>query len=112
MHERPQLLFFYSRQSGRCRRVDGFLAKVLQSRRNHDTFDLIRVPVGRRPDLAERFRVDEVPTLLVVEDRLVRGRIVTPRGSRDVEAFLRPWLREPAQVPTRASSAAGEPPER
>jgi hypothetical protein len=37
----------------RCRRIDGFIAQVLQRGRNHGTFDLVRVSVDRRPDLAE-----------------------------------------------------------
>jgi hypothetical protein len=32
----------------------GFLAQVLQRRRNHESFDLVRVSVDERPDLAER----------------------------------------------------------
>ncbi len=91
--ERPRLILFYSSVSGRCRRTEGFLAQVLQRRKNHDTFDLVRVPVDQRPDLASRFLVDEVPTLLVVEGRKVRKRIVAPTGCRDLEASLAPWLR-------------------
>jgi len=91
--ERPRLILFYSSVSGRCRRTEGFLAQVLQRRRNHDTFDLLKIPVDRRPDLATRFRVDEVPTLLVVEDRKVQKRIVAPSGCRDLEAGLAHWLR-------------------
>jgi thioredoxin-like negative regulator of GroEL len=91
--ERPRLVFFYSPQSGRCRRVEGFIAQVLQRRHNHDTFDLVSVPVDRRPDLAERFRVDTVPTIIVVDGRKVRRRIVTPHGCRELEKELAPWLR-------------------
>lgn len=90
---RPRLILFHSPVSGRCRRVEGFLAQVLQRRRNHDTFDLTRISVERRPDLAARFLVDEVPTLLVVHDRKVRKRIVAPSGCRDLEAALADWLR-------------------
>ena len=91
--ERPRLILFYSSVSGRCRRTEGFLAQVLQRRRNHDTFDLVKVPVDRRPDIATRFGVEAVPTLLVVEDRKVQKRIVTPNGCRDLESALAPWLR-------------------
>jgi thioredoxin-like negative regulator of GroEL len=91
--ERPLLLFFESAQSGRCRRVEGFLAQVLQRRHNHDTFKLVRVDVGARPDLAERFRVDGVPAVLVLADKRVRLRLVGPRGCRQLEEALRPWLR-------------------
>jgi thioredoxin-like negative regulator of GroEL len=91
--ERPRLVFFYSPASGSCRRVEGFLAQVLQRRRNHETFELVRVSVESRPDVAEHFRVETVPTIVVVEDRKVRRRIVSPRGCRELEASLRPWLR-------------------
>ena len=89
---KPKLVFFYSEQSGRCRRVEGFIAQVLQRRRNHHTFELVRVSVERRPDLAERFRVDAVPTICVVEQRKLRRRIAAPRGCRELERELAPWL--------------------
>ena len=89
---KPRLVFFHSPQSGRCRRVEGFIAQVLQRRRNHDTFDLVHVSVDDRPDLAERFGVETVPTLCVVEDRRLRKRIAAPRGCRELEKELAPWL--------------------
>jgi thioredoxin-like negative regulator of GroEL len=91
--DRPRLVFFYSPQSGRCRRVEGFIAQVLQRRRNHDTFELVRVPVDKRPDLAEKFGIVEVPTICVVQDRKLRKRIVAPRGCRELEHELDAWLR-------------------
>jgi thioredoxin-like negative regulator of GroEL len=90
--QRPRLVFFYSPLSGRCRRVEGFIAQVLQRRRNHDTFDLVRVSVDRRPDLAEKFGIEQVPTVCVVENRKLRRRIVAPRGCRELEKELEPWL--------------------
>jgi thioredoxin-like negative regulator of GroEL len=89
---KPRLVFFYSSESGRCRRVDGFLAQVLQQRRNHETFQLYRVDREERPDLAERFHVERVPTLYVVEGKQVRARLEEPRGCRDIQRFLAPWL--------------------
>ena len=91
--ERPRLVFFFSQRSGKCRRVEGFIAQVLQRRRNHDTFELVRVPVDKRPDLAEKFRIEEVPTICIVEDRQLKRRIVAPRGCRELELELEPWLR-------------------
>jgi thioredoxin-like negative regulator of GroEL len=92
-HDRPRLVFFYSPSSGRCRRAEGFLAQVLQRRHNHETFSLIRVSVDNRPDLAARFRIDALPTILVVEGKHVQGRMVAPTGCRELETFLKPWLR-------------------
>ena len=88
----PGLVFFHSSLSGYCRRVEGFLAQVLQRRKNHDTFKLYRVDETERPDLVERFGVGTIPTLLVVENKTVQGRLERPRGCRDIERFLAPWL--------------------
>lgn len=89
----PGLVFFYSPASGRCRRVEGFLAQVLQRRQNHRTFKLYRVDADRRPDLASRFRVNATPTLAIVSGRRVKGRLEEPSGCREIERFLAPWLR-------------------
>ncbi len=91
--DQPGLVFFYSPLSGACRRVEGFLAQVLQRRQNHGTFKLYRVDEKQRPDLVERFRIDSLPTLIVVEDKLVRAKLEKPRGCREIENFLSPWLR-------------------
>jgi thioredoxin-like negative regulator of GroEL len=88
----PRLVFFHSSRSGHCRRVEGFLAQVLQRRRNHETFKLYSVDEGVRPDLFERFGIDTMPTLIVVEGKVVRARLERPRGCREIERFLAPWL--------------------
>jgi thioredoxin-like negative regulator of GroEL len=90
--EPPRLVFFYSRVSGSCRRAEGFLAQVLQRRRNHGTFKPYRVEHADRPDLVERFDVKTLPTLVVVEGKAVRAKLERPRGCREIERFLAPWL--------------------
>ena len=91
--EQPlRLLFFHSRLSGHCRRVEGFLAQVLQRRRNHATFRVVEVAEEERPDLLERFKIESVPTLVVVEGKTVAGRLESPRGCREIEGFLARWL--------------------
>ncbi len=92
LEPQPRLVFFHSRLNGHCRRVEGFLAQVLQRRRNHGTFKVVHVAEEERPDLLERFGIQTVPTLLVVEGRSVAGRLERPRGCRDIEGFLSPWL--------------------
>jgi thioredoxin-like negative regulator of GroEL len=90
---RPRLVFFQSKASGRSRRVEGYLSQVLQRRHNHESFEVFNVDVDQHAELAERFAVREVPTLVVVEDRRVQGRLEAPRGCRDIERLLAPWLR-------------------
>ena len=91
--EKPLLIFFYSDTSGRCRRAEGFLAQVLQRRQNHETFRVHRVSADQRRDLAERFRIDRVPTLLVADEKVVRAKLVEPRGCEEIQTFLAPWLK-------------------
>jgi thioredoxin-like negative regulator of GroEL len=90
---KPSLVFFHSASSGRCRRVEGFLAQVLQRRANHDTFELVRVDADNNAELVERFKIETIPTLVVVADKRAQGRLPNPRGCRDIERFLTPWLR-------------------
>lgn len=89
----PSLLFVFSTTSGASRRVDGFLAQVLQRRGNHSTFRVLRIDADKRPDLLERLQVTELPTLLVLVGGKVHARVAKPTGSRQVIELLSPWLR-------------------
>jgi thioredoxin-like negative regulator of GroEL len=91
--QKPKLVFFLSSSSGQSRRVEGFLAQVLQRRRNHDTFRIYRVDVEAEPDLVSRFGVETVPALAVVEGKRVKSKLEMPKGCRDIEHFLTPWLK-------------------
>ena len=90
---RPSLVFFYSTTSGACRRADGFLAQVLQRRGNHSTFRLLRVDAETRPDLVDRLEVTTLPTLVVIADGRIRGRLAKPTGCIQISELLSPWLR-------------------
>jgi len=90
---KPKLLFFYAPTSGRSRRVEGFVAQVLQRNHNHDTFDLIRVDAEKRPDLVKRFRITNLPELLVIDEGKVQTRLRQPRGATTLADALAPWLR-------------------
>jgi thioredoxin-like negative regulator of GroEL len=89
---RLRLVFFYSQTSGQCRRTEAHLAQTLQRRKNRARFELVRVNVEERPDLAERFRIEVVPTLVVIEGRRVVGRIVSPSTAAELARGLRAWL--------------------
>ena len=90
---RPVLYLVSSRRSGPGRRVEAWLAQVLQRRRNHQTFDLQILDPDDNPDLVEQLAVDELPAIVVVEDGEVRARLSQPRGQAELRAILTPWLR-------------------
>ena len=91
--QRPMLLFFYSQTSGRSRKAEGFLAQVLQRRRNHDTFSRVRIDYQSRPELAAHCGVEQAPAIVVVEGKHVRARLEQPRGCNDIQVLLEPWLK-------------------
>ena len=90
---KPMLLFFYTPTSGGSRRAEGFLAQVLQRRRNHDTFTLHRMDYESRPELASRCGIARTPAIVVVEGRRIRRRLEQPRGCRELQSLLTPWLK-------------------
>jgi thioredoxin-like negative regulator of GroEL len=95
--ERPLLVFFTSHRSGPARRMESLLAHI--ARKERGRLRVSKVDVDDRPDLAERFHVDEVPALaLVVEKRVVSrldGRATAPR----IESMLEPHIgEEPAEA--------------
>ncbi len=88
----PLLLLFGEYTSGQSRRMDGFVAHVLQRRHNHGSFRYRIVLREQRPDLFERFGVDDTPTLLVIDDGAVQARLEGYHRPSAVEDLLTPWL--------------------
>jgi thioredoxin-like negative regulator of GroEL len=90
--DRPLLVFFTSRRSGPARRMESLLAHI--ARKERDRLRVSKVDVDERPEVAERFRVEQVPSLaLIVEKRVVSridGRATAPR----IESMLEPHLGE------------------
>ena len=89
---RPLLCFVYSPTSGPSRRAEGFLAQVLQRRKNHRAFIVQRINCIERPDLAKKLGAETVPALVVVENRRVRARLEGVNGCKNIERLLEPWL--------------------
>jgi hypothetical protein len=102
------LCFFYSPTSGPSRRVEGFLAQVLQRGRKHRTLAVQRVNCDEHPELVQRYAVTQMPTLVVIEDGRVLGRLEGFCGCREIEKLLGPWLnREAARG--RLANGTGSP---
>jgi thioredoxin-like negative regulator of GroEL len=91
--EKPGLVYFHSSRSGKCRRIEGYIAQVLQHRRNHDTFKYYAVAQEERPDLLEKFGIELTPTIVVLERQTIAARLESPRGSKDIEPFRQPLLK-------------------
>jgi thioredoxin-like negative regulator of GroEL len=92
---RPLLVFFANTRSGPARRMESLLAHL--ARKERARLRVARVDVDERPDLAERFRVSEVPTLVLVKGKKAVARIDGRTSAPRIERMLEPYLgAEPA----------------
>ena len=88
--ERPRLVFFCSERSGPARRMESLLAHL--ERKERQRLRVRRVDVDASPDLAERFKVEVVPTLVLVKDRKAVSRLDGRTSAPRIEAMLEPHL--------------------
>ena len=91
--EAPRLLYFSSPRSGPARRVEAFVDQILQQRRNHETFARRTIDVDAQPDLARKFGVEVVPTILVLDNGEIACRVEGRVGVPELRDALSPWLR-------------------
>jgi thioredoxin 1 len=87
---KPLLVFFCSKRSGPARRMESLLAHL--ARKERMRLRVIRVDVDEQPDLAARFKVGEVPALVLVKARRVVDRIDGRVSAPAIEAMLEPHL--------------------
>ncbi len=62
------------------------------ARKERTRLRVSRVDVDGRPEIAARFKVDEVPTLVLVKDRRVVGRLDGRVSAPKIEQMLAPHL--------------------
>ena len=84
------LVFVGRRESGVSRRMESLVAwvKVTQKKR----LRVVELDADRHPGLVEQLAVTEVPTLLLVEDRRVVGRLEGRATGRQIDELIRPHL--------------------
>ena len=88
--DRPLLVFFWSARSGPARRMESLLAHL--ERKERHCLRVRRVDVDASPELAERFKVDVVPTLVLVKSKKVVSRLDGRTSAPRIEAMLEPHL--------------------
>jgi thioredoxin-like negative regulator of GroEL len=87
---KPLLVFFRSERSGPSRRMESLLAHL--ARKERARLRVMRVDVDDQPDLAKRFKVDDVPTLVLVKHKRVVDRIQGRASAPTIESMLEPHL--------------------
>ena len=99
---RPLLVFFTSERSGPARRMESLLAHL--ARKERDRLRTTRVDVDARPELAAKFKVEMVPTLVLVKGKRAVGRIEGRASAPKIEEMLAEHL--PEALPLSPAPAA------
>jgi thioredoxin-like negative regulator of GroEL len=90
----PMLVFFCSQRSGPARRMESLLAHL--ARKERARVRIRRVDVDANPELAERFGITVIPTLVLVRGKhavgRIEGRASAPRIERLLAEHLTPEL--------------------
>jgi thioredoxin-like negative regulator of GroEL len=102
---RPLLVFFTSERSGPARRMESLLAHL--ARKERTRLRTARVDIDEKPELADRFRVDSVPTLVLVKGNRTVARIEGRASAPRIEQMLEPHFpqREAARARPETATA-------
>lgn len=92
-NDKPLLVFFSSQRSGPARRMESLLAHL--ARKERTRVRIMRVDVDEQPDLADKFRVKDVPTLVLVQRNRAVDRIEGRASAPTIESMLERHLQAP-----------------
>jgi len=89
-NRRNLLVFFSAWRSGPARRMDSLLAQLARKERHR--LEVARVDVEQQPELAKRFNVRRVPTLVLVKGRRAVARLEGRANAAEIEQLVEPHL--------------------
>lgn len=95
-HSRRGLLVFFSAlRSGPARRMESLIAQL--ARKERGRLRVQSVDVEEQPELAKRFRVRKVPTLVLVKGRRTVARLEGRANAAEIEDLVDEHLDEGAK---------------
>lgn len=83
----PALIEFSANWCGYCRRIEPALKRLSEKYEGQVTFGCVDIDAD--PALADRFRVDTVPSLFAYANARWSEALVAPSSGAEIEAFLR-----------------------
>jgi thioredoxin-like negative regulator of GroEL len=89
-NRRNLLVFFSAWRSGPARRMDSLLAQLARKERHR--LEVTRVDVEEQPELAKRFNVRRVPTLVLVQGKRAVARLEGRANAAEIEQLVEPHL--------------------
>ena len=83
--DKPVLLDFFASWCGPCRMVGPILDEIAQER---EDIKVCKVNIDEQPELANRFRIMSVPTLMVLKDGKIVEQSVGAMPKHQILAML------------------------
>jgi thioredoxin-like negative regulator of GroEL len=89
-NDKPLLLFFTNERSGPARRMESLLAHLARKERTRLRVSLVNA--DQSPELAEKLKIAEIPTLVLVKGRRASARLEGRASAPQIEEMLAPYL--------------------
>ena len=83
--DKPVLLDFFASWCGPCRMVGPILDEIAKER---EDIKVCKVDIDEQPELASRFRIMSVPTLMVLKDGNIVDQSVGARPKHQILAMV------------------------
>lgn len=83
--DRPVLLDFFASWCGPCRMVGPILDEIAEER---EDIKVCKVDIDEQPELASRYRIMSVPTLMVLKDGQVMEQSIGAKPKHQILAMV------------------------
>ena len=88
--DQPVLVDFWAPWCTYCRRIAPAFDKIAEQQ--EDKLVFAKVNVDEAPEIAEKYGIDTIPTLLIFKNGEVVGTIVAPDSKAKIETFIQEYL--------------------
>lgn len=88
--DQPVLVDFWAPWCTYCRRIAPAFDKI--AKQQEDKLVFAKVNVDEAPEIAEKYGIDTIPTLLLFKNGEVAETIVAPDSKAKIETFIQEYL--------------------
>lgn len=88
--DQPVLVDFWAPWCTYCRRIAPAFDKI--AKQQEDKLVFAKVNVDEAPEIAEKYGIDTIPTLLLFKNGEVARTIVAPDSKAKIETFIQEYL--------------------